>query len=483
MIDHIRKRIENKKVLILGFGREGKSTLKLFLEAGGAKELAVGDLKEFSRKDLAYLNEETAEVQAAGFEEINFICGPDYQKAMDDYDLVMKSPGIVLERPVEEYKAEILSQMQLIFEVYRDRIIGITGTKGKSTTTTLLYHILKESGVPAVLAGNIGIPVFDIVHKIEKDSLLILELSCHQLEYMTVSPKRGVLLNIYEEHLDHYGTMEKYVASKEKIYENQMLGDLLYVHPSVAPGEDGYRGTCIFVEAEDEGDKERLWGKEDVSDKAVNIKSKASVILRGCHIFYGQRDFKIPVEKISLLGTHNYLDIAFVYGMCCDLGISDEQFEAGLISYVPLPHRLQYIGTVDGVAYYDDSISTIDETTIQALNTIGNADTVLIGGMDRDISYVNLEEYLASSKVAHIILMEATGKRIYREIMENMPDFAGKDRLYVVEHLQDAVALAKEITKKGGSCILSPAAASYGIFKDFEKRGECFKKLVLEEGE
>lgn len=483
MIDHIRKRIENKKVLILGFGREGKSTLKLFLEAGGAKELAVGDLKEFSRKDLAYLNEETAEVQAAGFEEINFICGPDYQKAMDDYDLVMKSPGIVLERPVEEYKAEILSQMQLIFEVYRDRIIGITGTKGKSTTTTLLYHILKESGVPAVLAGNIGIPVFDIVHKIEKDSLLILELSCHQLEYMTVSPKRGVLLNIYEEHLDHYGTMEKYVASKEKIYENQMLGDLLYVHPSVAPGEDGYRGTCIFVEAEDEGDKERLCGKEDVSDKAVNIKSKASVILRGCHIFYGQRDFKIPVEKISLLGTHNYLDIAFVYGMCCDLGISDEQFEAGLISYVPLPHRLQYIGTVDGVAYYDDSISTIDETTIQALNTIRNADTVLIGGMDRDISYVNLEEYLASSKVAHIILMEATGKRIYREIMENMPDFAGKDRLYVVEHLQDAVALAKEITKKGGSCILSPAAASYGIFKDFEKRGECFKKLVLEEGE
>ncbi len=483
MIDHIRKRIENKKVLILGFGREGKSTLKLFLEAGGAKELAVGDLKEFSRKDLAYLNEETAKVQAAGFEEINFICGPDYQKAMDDYDLVMKSPGIVLERPVEEYKAEILSQMQLIFEVYRDRIIGITGTKGKSTTTTLLYHILKESGAPAVLAGNIGIPVFDIVHKIEKDSLLILELSCHQLEYMTVSPKRGVLLNIYEEHLDHYGTMEKYVASKEKIYENQMPGDLLYVHPSVAPGEDGYRGTCIFVEAEDEGDKERLCGKEDVSGNEVNIKSKASVILRGCHIFYGQRDFKIPVEKISLLGAHNYLDIAFVYGMCCDLGIGDEQFEAGLISYVPLPHRLQYIGTVDGVAYYDDSISTIDETTIQALNTIGNADTVLIGGMDRDISYVNLEEYLASSKVAHIILMEATGKRIYREIMENMPDFAGKDRLYVVEHLQDAVALAKEITKKGGSCILSPAAASYGIFKDFEKRGECFKKLVLEEGE
>lgn len=470
MIDYIRKRIKDKKVLILGFGREGKSTLKLFLEAGGAKELAVGDLKEFSMKDLVYLEDGTAKVQAAGFEEVHFICGPDYQKAMDDYDLVMKSPGIVLEKPVGAYKTEILSQMQLIFEVYRDRIIGITGTKGKSTTTTLLYHILEAARVPAVLAGNIGIPVFDIVHKIEDDSLLILELSCHQLEYMTVSPKRGVLLNIYEEHLDHYGTMEKYVASKEKIYVNQLPGDSLYVHPSVAPERDSCKGTCILVEAEKGADKENI----------VN-RAGADIILSGTKILYGKRNFEIPVEKISLLGAHNYLDIAFVYGICCDLGISDEQFEKGLISYVPLPHRLQYIGTVDGVAYYDDSISTIDETTIQALNTIKNADTVLIGGMDRDISYVNLEEYLASSKVAHIILMEATGKRIYREIMENMPDFEGKERLYVVEHLQEAVALAKEITKKGGSCILSPAAASYGIFKDFEKRGECFKKLVLEE--
>lgn len=470
MIDYIRKRIKDKKVLILGFGREGKSTLKLFLEAGGAKELAVGDLKEFSMKDLVYLEDGTAKVQAAGFEEVHFICGPDYQKAMDDYDLVMKSPGIVLEKPVGAYKTEILSQMQLIFEVYRDRIIGITGTKGKSTTTTLLYHILEAARVPAVLAGNIGIPVFDIVHKIEDDSLLILELSCHQLEYMTVSPKRGVLLNIYEEHLDHYGTMEKYVASKEKIYVNQLPGDSLYVHPSVAPERDSCKGTCILVEAEKGADKENI----------VN-RAGADIILSGTKILYGKRNFEIPVEKISLLGAHNYLDIAFVYGICCDLGISDEQFKRGLISYVPLPHRLQYIGTVDGVAYYDDSISTIDETTIQALNTIKNADTVLIGGMDRDISYVNLEEYLASSKVAHIILMEATGKRIYREIMENMPDFEGKERLYVVEHLQEAVALAKEITKKGGSCILSPAAASYGIFKDFEKRGECFKKLVLEE--
>lgn len=467
MIEDIRKRIEHKKVLILGFGREGKSTLKLFLSAKGAEELAIADVKEISLTRLADSDEAFAGMDLS---KIVLHCGEDYQKAIDDYDLVMKSPGIVLEKPAEEYDAEILSQMQLVFEICRDRIIGITGTKGKSTTTTLLYHILKEAGLPAVLAGNIGIPVFDILDQINEDSVLVLELSCHQLEYMTVSPKRGVLLNIYEEHLDHYGTMEKYVASKEKIYVNQKEGDILYVHPSVMPQKGTHMGNCVLVDAVDINQN---------SEKEI-IKPHKGVLLQGTRIVYRDRSFDIPTDEISLLGAHNYLDIAFVYGICCDMGMGDEQFLKGLRSYVPLPHRLQLIGMVDGISYYDDSISTIDETTIQALNTIENADTVLIGGMDREISYVNLEEYLSQSKVAHIILMEATGKRIYEEIMKNMPDFQGKDRLYVVEHLEDAVSLAKEITAKGGSCILSPAAASYGIFKNFEERGECFKELVLE---
>ncbi len=457
MIDYIRERIANKRVLILGFGREGKSTLELFREAGSAKEIAIGDRKE---------------LEISG---VTLHCGADYQEHIDEYDLVMKSPGIVLERPAKEYRAEIVSQMQLVFERCRDRIIGITGTKGKSTTTTLLYHILKEAGVPAVLAGNIGIPVFDILHQLGEDSLLVLELSCHQLEYMTVSPKWGVLLNIYEEHLDHYGTMEKYIASKEKIYVNQKEGDLLYVHPSVAPETDSYQGRCILVDAEMSPDAAApLTGAE-----TAKRQKSPDILLRGTQITYGDRVFDIPVEKISLLGAHNYLDIAFVYGICCDFGVSDEQFAKGLESYEPLPHRLQFVGKVDGVSYYDDSISTIDETTIQALNTIRNADTILIGGMDRDISYVNLEQYLSDSPVAHIILMEATGKRIYEEILRNMPDFHGKERLYVVEHLEDAVKLAKEITAKGGSCILSPAAASYGIFKNFEERGDRFRSLVL----
>lgn len=472
MITYLANRIKDKSVLILGFGREGQSTLKAFLKAGSAKKITIADQKALSLEMEVFADAAYADYN---LQSIDFCCGPQYQDFCDDYDLVMKSPGIVLKKDISMYETEILSQMQLFFEYYRDRIIGITGTKGKSTTTTLLHHILKESGRPAILAGNIGIPVFDILHEVTDESIFVIELSCHQLEYMTISPKWGILLNIYEEHLDHYGTLEKYIASKEKIYENQKDGDYLFVNPDVKPETGRCSANIKLVDIKHIKPDCNIESDKGV-DIILNMPSDSDQMLPV--ISYQNRQCEIPTTEISLLGEHNYLDIAYVYGVCCELGIDDEEFVKGLQSYVPLPHRLQYIGTVNGVAYYDDSISTIDETTIQALNTIKNADTVLIGGMDRGISYVNLERYLADSKVAHIILMEDTGKRIYEEIQSDYPDFLHKERLLVVNHLEDAVRLAKQITKKGGSCILSPAAASYGIFKNFEERGDVFAQLV-----
>ena len=160
--------------------------------------------------------------------------------------------------------------------------------------------------------------------------------------------------------------------------------------------------------------------------------------------------------------------------------MSDEVFKAGLCSYEPLPHRLQYIGTVNDVRYYDDSISTICETTIQALEGLKNVGSVLIGGMDRGIDYHDLEKYLDRSDVSYIILMADTGKRIYEEIGRDFPDFSRPERLVLVDTLWAAVEKAKELTKPGKCCVMSPAAASYGIFKNFEERGEVFTKYVLE---
>lgn len=271
---------------------------------------------------------------------------------------------------------------------------------------------------------------------------------------MTVSPHIAVYLNIHEEHLDHYGTMDKYVAAKENIYRNQQVGDVLFVNELIKPSE-----------------------KECVSDiVTVGYTDKADIRIEHADIYYKNDKYSIPVDNIHLLGEHNYYNIAVTYGVCSYLGIDRENFTRGICTYETLPHRLQYIGTVDGIKYYDDSISTICDTAIQALKSIKDVETILIGGMDRGIDYSELIDFLSDCKVSNIILMAATGKRIYEEMQQRK--FTGMSRVQLVETLDEAVALAKKITPENTSCVMSPAAASYGIYKNFEERGEVFNRLV-----
>ncbi|HBH92435.1 MAG TPA: UDP-N-acetylmuramoyl-L-alanine--D-glutamate ligase [Bacteroides sp.] len=447
LTEFIHGLVNNKKVLILGYGREGRSTLPVVIEAGGAAVIAVADAKP---------------VKDGLPEGVTAITGEEYLGCLNDFDVVFKSPGIVLDREINDYTCNIVSQMEVFFECFRDRIIGITGTKGKSTTTTLLYHVLKSSGKDVLLAGNIGIPVFEIADGMSDTTTAVLELSCHQLEYMDVSPHMAIYLNLHEEHLDHYGTMAKYTAAKENIYRHQKAGDKLYCLDSLRPHEtlpaDVYTFRCGACSGAD----------YSLSSGTIYYKDEDN----------GKCEYRIPVGDIKLIGEHNYFDIAFVYAACRDCGVTDEQFTRALLSYEPLPHRLQYVGTINGIKWYDDSISTIDETTIQALNTLKDADTVLIGGMDRGISYKELEQYLAHSDIKNIILMEASGKRILEEIELMKGEFESPERIHYVQHLEDAVSLAADITGAGRSCVMSPAAASYGIFRNFEERGEVFKKLV-----
>ena len=447
MIEKIEPWIKGKRILLLGYGREGQSTWNVLRRLGTYKVLDIADLKA------------PAAVPEDG---TVWHTGPDYQKCMDDYDVVFKSPGIVLERPAEEYRCSILSQTEVFFQCFRDQIIGITGTKGKSTVTTLLYHLLKQAGMDALLVGNIGIPALDHMEEVKPDTRIVFELSCHQLEYMTVSPHIGILVNIHEEHLDHYGTMEKYVEAKHHIFKNQGPDDILICNVQCLPEE----GTCPSG---------LIRAGMDGSGKELDVVQEQD----GTWVHFRGKSFCIPTDEIKLLGQHNYFDIGVAYGVCSILGMDDQVFARGLKTYEPLPHRLQYIGEREGVKYYDDSISTICDTTIQALKTLKDTDTVLIGGMDRGIDYRELIEYLSDCQVPHIILMEATGKRIYQEIHKYYPEFKNRARLILAEHLEDGVKRARQITRPGTSCVLSPAAASYGIFRNFEERGETFSRLVF----
>ena len=447
MIEKIEPWIKGKRILLLGYGREGQSTWNVLRRLGTYEALDIADLKA------------PAAVPEDG---TVWHTGPDYQKCMDDYDVVFKSPGIVLERPENEYRCSILSQTEVFFQCFRDQIIGITGTKGKSTVTTLLYHLLKQAGMDALLVGNIGIPALDHMEEVKPDTRIVFELSCHQLEYMTVSPHIGILVNIHEEHLDHYGTMEKYVEAKHHIFKNQRPDDILICNVQCLPEE----GTCPSG---------LIRAGMDGSGKELDVVQEQD----GTWVHFRGKSFCIPTDEIKLLGQHNYFDLGVAYGVCSILGIDDRVFARGLKTYEPLPHRLQYIGEREGVKYYDDSISTICDTTIQALKTLKDTDTVLIGGMDRGIDYRELIEYLSDCQVPHIILMEATGKRIYQEIHKYYPEFKNRARLILAEHLEDGVKRARQITRPGTSCVLSPAAASYGIFRNFEERGETFSRLVF----
>ena len=445
LLNILKTLIARKHILILGFGQEGKSTLRRLLQAGGYASLTIADQAGASPEDAS----------------IQVLSGPSYMDTLSDYDLVFKSPGIVLPMDPAGYDCQITSQMEVFITAYREQIIGITGTKGKSTVTTLLYHILKENNRDVVLAGNIGIPAFDILESIHDQTRIICELSCHQLEYIHVSPHVAVLLNLHEEHLDHYGTMASYIHAKQQIYLHQKPEDLFFCDLGILPSKN-HCPARIYT----------------VSDRF----STADVLLNGSRILFEHGEYRIPVKEIHLLGHHNHLDIAYDYAICYMLGLSDEEFDDALRTYQPLPHRLSFIGEQNQIRYYDDSISTIGDTTIQALKSVPNVGSVLIGGMDRGIEYDDLISYLSKDPVPHIILMEATGRRIYQEIQQNYPDFHSPHRLLLVDTLKEAVTAARGLTPPGSACILSPAAASYGIFRNFEERGDVFKKLVFHDG-
>ena len=440
--EYIKHYTEGKTVCILGFGREGKSTYRILEKYCSPKAVAIADLNPVDR-------------EANGLpESVELICGKDYQDCLDRFDMVFKSPGIVLEKSLSELKCMITCETQVFFEVYREQIIGITGTKGKSTVTSLIYHVLHESGLDCRIAGNIGIPVFDIAEGMGDDTVVVCELSCHQLEYMTVSPKYAIFLNLYEEHLDHYGTLENYYNAKKNIYLHQKQDDDLLINSKIAPKEY------------------QTWHTYTISDKDEG----ADVYVKDGVIYYGD-PYIIPADRIKLLGVHNHYNIAVAYYIAM-MYMDEEEFTKALCTFEPLAHRLEFVDTVRGIRWYDDSISTACATAISALQSVPNVGTILIGGMDRGIDYQPLVDFLAGFDV-RVICMETSGKRVY-DMIQASGSFNNKERVHYADHLEDAVKLAAEINPEGMSCVMSPAAASYGIFKNFEERGDAFKKLVSE---
>lgn len=450
MLNNLLEYLENKKILILGVGLEGKSTYNFLRRYFPDKKLFIADM------DVNLL-----ERYPEFLEDINLeiSMGAQYLNGIDEYDIIIKTPGISFKAiDISNFENKITNQLELFLKFIDCITIGVTGTKGKSTTSSLIYQILKDQGKDSFLIGNIGDPIFNNIENIQKNSFVVIELSSHELQFVKHSPHIAILLNIYEEHLDFYKSFEEYANSKFNIAKYQNQNDyFIYNYDNKIMKKFNYR----------------------INDYAVTLNSRIDknnvIYIQNDKIFYNDEFIMNINEKMNLKGMHNINNIMFAFGVCIILKLDLNKAVRSVSSFMPLEHRLEYAGKYNEIEYFNDSIATIPEATINDIKALEKVNTLIVGGKDRGVNLNDLIVFLSKSNIENIICLPKTGEYIYSALKE----ICDKN-LYTVSNMNEAVDIAKKVTKKNTICLLSPAASSYGYFKNFRERGEIFKKLIQE---
>jgi len=408
---------KNKKVVILGFGREGKDNFLFLRKLFSKKIIGIADksekIKKPDKKARLYL-------------------GKNYLKALRNYDVIIKSPGIPFKILPKAVLKKITTQTDIFFDNCPGKIIGITGTKGKSTTASMIYQVLKAGGIKVHLVGNIGKPVLSSLLKAKAEDVFVYELSSHQLYNLKKSPQIAVFLNIYPEHLDYYRNFKEYTNAKANISRYQTPNNYL------------------------------VYNSRDKIIKEIARKS--------------------PAKKIPIKGKYYELNKEASRAVGRIFKIPAQTIERTIKNFKYLPHRLELVGTFKGITFYNDALATIPEATIAAINALGDrAETIILGGFDRNIDFKKLAERVLQSKIKNIIFFPTTGEKIWKSIVrQNMKKKTFNH--FFVNNMRDAVKLAYQYTKKGKICLLSTASASFSIFKDYKEKGELFKRYAREYG-
>ncbi len=394
-------------VLILGYAREGKTT-EAWLKAN-MPELRIG-----------IADQETDQ---------------DYLEKQHDYDLVIKTAGL----PGRLITRQYTTATNIFFSLVPTKnIIGITGSKGKSTTATLVHEMLTAAGHKARLLGNIGKPMLESLlgAPVDYEELCVIELSSYQLEDLDVSPHIAVATSLFPEHLDYHGSLALYYDAKKNISRFQKAEDVFIYSPE-------------FPELVG-------WAAENRGTKII------------------PEDLSFKIENKSLRGEHMKANVELAYSVAEHFGVTSAQAEAVVKSFIGLPHRLMHVGTFSEIEFYDDSISTTPESAIAAIKALQNVDTIILGGVDRGYDFSRLEKILREKNVRNIVLFPESGEHM----------LSSEDGFNVLHtsSLDEAVAFAYAHTEKGKSCVLSPAAPSYNLFKNFEERGETFIQALNKYG-
>jgi UDP-N-acetylmuramoylalanine--D-glutamate ligase len=426
-------RFKNKKIAVIGSGVEGTSSAE-FLKQQGAK-VTVLDQKQ----------------------------GIEYLDKLDEYDLIVRSPGVKLsilhDSKIQHDK--ITSQTKLFFDLCPAPIIGVTGTKGKGTTSSLIHEMLKKSGKDVYLGGNIGVPPFKFLNKLNPHSIVVLELSSFQLQDLHKSPHIAVLLMITLEHLDYHKTVEEYVDAKRQILKHQNESDIAILnrdYPATNESDIHANGKLFFVSREREVDK-GCFARE------------GKIVLR-------TRNEDIEVVKTSelkLRGEHNYENVCAAVLASFLAGADLESIRHVLKAFKGLEHRLELVDKVNGVSYYNDSFSTTPETAMAAIKSFEEPEILILGGSSKNSDFEELGKLLSSKgNIKAIIGIGKEWDKIKSEINPSA-------KFLIIEGadtMEKIVLAASKIAKEGDVVVLSPACASFDMFKNYKDRGEQFKKEV-----
>lgn len=452
----LKQLLHSRKLLILGYGKEGRSTFRCIRQLLPELPVGIADI------DPDVANDTPADIS---LENVFFYTGHHYLDAVAEHQLIIKSPGIRIPSDLRTGPDSIItSQTRLMLEAFYRQIIGITGTKGKSTTASLINHLLQTAGRKTILAGNIGLPPFDYLDHMTPDAVMVYELSSHQLEDTVRAPHIAVLLNLYPEHLDRYDSLAQYYDAKMRILSGQQAGD-------------------IFIYNEDITEISRRIRLSEANRRFLPFSSQTPV-KNGCYLSgneivlmnNGQPGMSIELhDHFVLKGKHNRLNAMAAILAAGSAGAGEEAVRQGLSTFKGLPHRLEYVGNYRGIDFYNDSIATIPEATMAAIDALPDTDTLILGGFDRMLDYDELIGFLAASGVRNFIFLGKAGERMHGIFQSQ--NHQGKN-LLIAHSLEDAMQDIWKYTMPGKICLLSPAAASYDSFRNFEVRGDVFKRLA-----
>ena len=449
--------VKGKKIAFIGVGVTNTDCIRLFAKKGA--EVSVLDRK--SREQLGALADE--------FEQsgIRLVLGDGYLDGLTGYDAVFRAPGMYFHHPALEKArqegAVITSEMELFFRLCPCKTYAVTGSDGKTTTTTLIAEMLKASGKKVYKGGNIGRALLPVVEEISSDDAAVVELSSFQLISMRQSPDVAVITNVAPNHLDVHRDMQEYIDSKKNLILHQ----------------DGFSRTVLNRDNAITRDMTGLvrgelltFSRQEAPRFGAYLRQDGMLCMR-CH---GAETEILPMEQIRLPGLHNVENFLAAYSAVWG-DVPVEIMARTAQEFGGVEHRMELVRELGGVKWYNDSIGTSPTRTIAGLKAFGQKIILIAGGDDKKIPYEPLAPYLCE-KVSHLILMGATGPKI-QQALEACPDYDGQHpALHWAESMEQAVQTADGLAGSGDIVALSPASASFDLYPNFEKRGEHFKRLV-----